>query len=303
MTTHVSEKLPLQYASNSIPFKASDEARRTFMPPSDSFHPLTPDKMADFVFVTAASSGHFNEMVDAIASIQTLMPRKRIYFYDIGLKAEQVAKVKKLCFVTYQYFNLSRYPKFTSTLSTYAWKPFVIETALRKHAAVFWIDASFRLKGTNMSDAYQTARTNGGFVMFHKSNHSNFAVTHAGMYRYLATDVNAQKHIEQFGSGIMLIYRTDKVYRGILWWFVRCAEVIGCIAPVYNRYCKFADRWTQFAHCHRFDQSAINIILSNIWLRDNRMRYKADESFFRVIRSPTRMYRIKTCNDVVVRKV
>ena len=93
MTTHVSEKLPLQYESNSIPFKASDEARRTFMPPSDSFHPLTPDKMADFVFVTAASSGHFNEMVDAIASIQTLMPRKRIYFYDIGLKAEHVAKV------------------------------------------------------------------------------------------------------------------------------------------------------------------------------------------------------------------
>ena len=90
---HVSEKLPLQYASNSIPFKASDEARRTFMPPSDSFHPLTPDKMADFVFVTAASSNHFNEVVDAIASIQTLMPRKRIYFFDIGLKADQITKV------------------------------------------------------------------------------------------------------------------------------------------------------------------------------------------------------------------
>ncbi|KAK2162391.1 hypothetical protein NP493_1525g00033 [Ridgeia piscesae] len=94
MTAHVSEKLPLQYASNSIPFKASDEARRTFMPPSDSFHPLTPDKMADFVFVTAASSNHFNEMVDAIASIQTLMARKRIYFFDIGLKADKIAKVK-----------------------------------------------------------------------------------------------------------------------------------------------------------------------------------------------------------------
>ena len=44
-----------------------------------------------------------------------------------------------------------------------------------------------------------------------RSNHSNFAVTHSGMYRYLATDVSTQKHIEQFGSGIMLIYRTEKV--------------------------------------------------------------------------------------------
>ena len=93
MTINVSEKLPLQYASNSIPFKANDEARRTFMPPSDSFHPLTPDKMADFVFVIAASSNHFDEAVDAIASIQTLMPRKRIYFFEIGLTADQVAKV------------------------------------------------------------------------------------------------------------------------------------------------------------------------------------------------------------------
>ena len=93
MAANVSEKLPLQYASNSIPFNASDEARRTFMPPSDSFHPLTPDKMADFVFVTAASSNHFNEVVDAIASIQTLMPRKQIYFFDIGLRADQIAKV------------------------------------------------------------------------------------------------------------------------------------------------------------------------------------------------------------------
>ena len=93
MTTHVSERLPLQYANNSIPFKASDETRRTFMPPSDSFHPLTPDKMADFVFVTAASSNHFDEAVDAIASIQTLMPRKQIYFFDIGLKVDQIAKV------------------------------------------------------------------------------------------------------------------------------------------------------------------------------------------------------------------
>ena len=67
--------------------------RRTFMPPSGSYHTLTPDKMADFVFVTAASSNHFAESVDAIASIQTLMPEKKILYFDIGLKADQIAQV------------------------------------------------------------------------------------------------------------------------------------------------------------------------------------------------------------------
>ena len=44
-----------------------------------------------------------------------------------------------------------------------------------------------------------------------RTGHSNFAVTYAGMYRYLGTDTEAQKHIKQFGSGMMLIYRTEKV--------------------------------------------------------------------------------------------
>ena len=63
------------------------------MPPRDSFHSLSPDKMGDFVFVTAASSNHFKEELDAIASIQTLMPKKKIILFDIGLNADEIAKV------------------------------------------------------------------------------------------------------------------------------------------------------------------------------------------------------------------
>ena len=91
-----SEKLPLQYAKNSTPFNASDQMRRTFMPPSDSYHTLTPEKMADFVFVTAASSNHFAESVAAIAAIQTIMPEKKMLYFDIGLKTEEIAKVRRL---------------------------------------------------------------------------------------------------------------------------------------------------------------------------------------------------------------
>ena len=88
------EKLSLQYSTGSIPFNATDEERSTFMPPRDSFHSLSPDKMDDFVFVTAASSNHFEEEMDAIASIQTLMPKKKIIFFDIGLKADEITKVQ-----------------------------------------------------------------------------------------------------------------------------------------------------------------------------------------------------------------
>ncbi|KAI0239205.1 hypothetical protein LSAT2_010058 [Lamellibrachia satsuma] len=311
-TTFDSEKLPLQYANNSIPFNASDQMRRTFMPPSGSYHTLTPDKMADFVFVTAASSNHFAESVDAIASIQTLMPEKKILYFDIGLKADQIAQVKSWCSVTYRYFNMSGLPKFVSkNLFICAWKPFVIETVLREYNALFWIDASFRLKTNNLSDAYRVARNDGGFVGFHDKNknfrtgdgHSNFAVTHPDMYRYLPTDINAQKKIVQFRGGILLIYRTEKVFRDILWWFVMCAQEARCFVPNFNIYCNFAphDRYTKFAKCHRFDQASINIIMSNIWMRDNSMLYTADDAFFNIVRGVThKTRRVNRCDALEV---
>ena len=97
------EKLSLQYSTGSIPFNATDEERSTFMPPRDSFHSLSPDKMDDFVFVTAASSNHFKEEVDNIASIQTLMPNKKIIFFDIGLRPHEIATVHYSLYVLYRF--------------------------------------------------------------------------------------------------------------------------------------------------------------------------------------------------------
>ena len=93
-----------------------------------------------------------------------------------------------------------------------------------------------------------------------------------------------------------LVFR--QVFRDILWWYVMCAKEARCFVPNYTQYCSFArhDRYTKFAKCHRFDQAAINLILSNIWIRDNSMVYNANETFFKVVRGVTHKYGVKTCN-------
>ena len=77
-----------------------------------------------------------------------------------------------------------------------------------------------------------------------------------------------------------------------------CAR--GALVPNFNIYCNFAphDRCTKFAKCRRFDQASINIIMSNIWMRDNSMLYTADDAFFNIVRGVTHKYRIKTCNKM-----
>lgn len=95
-TAAVMGRLPLRYKYNGEPFNISDQAARSLTPDSRSFITLTPDKMADFVFVTAASENHFLESVDAIASVQSAMPTKRILYFDLGLTEKQIAEVRSM---------------------------------------------------------------------------------------------------------------------------------------------------------------------------------------------------------------
>ena len=91
-------------------------------------------------------------------------------------------------------------------------------------------------------------------------------------------------------------FHLRQVFRDFLWWLWLCAREKNCIGHRWNIYCSFRpDRYTKFAECHRFDQSAINIILSNIWLRDKSRDYTANQTFFYVMRYPTKKYKLKTC--------
>jgi hypothetical protein len=66
-----------------------------------------------------------------------------------------------------------------------------------------------------------------------------------------------------------LIY-SFQVYLSIVRWWFLCALVADCIAPTSELYCKFgtgADRDSQYARCHRYDQSALNVLLVNHFTR------------------------------------
>jgi len=53
----------------------------------------------------------------------------------------------------------------------------------------------------------------------------------------------------------------------IKWWFL-CALERDCIAPTSELGCSFLGP-DKYGHCHRFDQSAINILLANYFSDDH----------------------------------
>jgi len=60
---------------------------------SKHFFVLNEQTMDKFVFVMAASSNHFEESMDGVASIQHHFPGKKLFYYDLGLHHQQVLRV------------------------------------------------------------------------------------------------------------------------------------------------------------------------------------------------------------------
>ena len=158
------------------------------------------------------------------------------------------------------------------------------------------MDTSFRWKTTNMTQLYQRARDSDGFVLFGIASHSNFAVTHPGMYRYLPTNVGRQKRIEQIGATAAFVVNTRSNFDEVLFLYYLCALTQDCIASTTNRFCKFTkDRHSRFANCHRFDQSLANLLLSNRWCYNSTRYSLLDSSLFAIERSVTSHFKIKVC--------
>ena len=158
------------------------------------------------------------------------------------------------------------------------------------------MDSSFRWMTPDMTQLYQRARDSGGFVLSVPTGHSNFAVTHPGMFRYLATNIEKQKQTEQFGATAVFVVNTRANFDEVLWWYYLCALTEDCVAPSKQRFCRFAsDRFGKFAECHRFDQSLANVLLSTRW-DYNPSRYAMGASNLYVIeRFVTSHFTVNTC--------
>ena len=108
------------------------------------------------------------------------------------------------------------------------------------------------------------------------------------LFRYLPGDMTAFKREEQL-EGTFLFFARKNVITRILRWVVLCALHRPCIAPISNRFCNFdpEDRFTIYAKCHRFDQSAFSITMLNHYNRSS-WSYYSTQRTVKIERFPAR---------------
>ena len=105
-----------------------------------------------------------------------------------------------------------------------------------------------------------------GVSSAHLTYHSLFAVTYPGMDQYFPVPTNQSQWLKQIGANRHLFYRSPETHRIVRFW-VLCALEPYCMEPEGSeklpKNCAFENRFMDhFANCHRYDQSALNMILA-----------------------------------------
>lgn len=241
-------------------------------------------------FVTAASVSYFPSLLVFISKWQKAMPKKaRLVFFDLSIESEygyspiNITELKICCNVLYRRFPYEKFPKVVLHLEEFRWKPLVIAEALKEFKAIWYLDTSIHVKNGSLLPKFNDLLTcnkldlidcsKQGYLLHAYSGHGLFAMTDPGVYNYIPSDLNRLKSakVKMYDAGIAFILKTRWVVENVLKWYVLCALEPNCMSPqssylLYKSSCNLMadDRnFDKYSGCHRFDQSALNLLLVN----------------------------------------
>ena len=127
------------------------------------------------------------------------------------------------------------------------------------------MDASIRLTTGDFFNANKQLLETNGIVVFSGGSHSIFASTNPRMYRYLPSNKRKLTTVRMAQSGFVYYCLTKELYWDVLHWWYLCALEQTCIAPYRSvKACtRTGETMKTYNKCHRYDQSALNILLLN----------------------------------------
>ncbi|WAR04053.1 hypothetical protein MAR_010611 [Mya arenaria] len=217
------------------------------------------------VFVTAASSNHFQEIMELFNNFNDLRQRFSrvwvLYFFNLGLSKKEEEEVRIMCNCSVRTFHFDQYPNHVKNLKGYAFKPLVIQIIARKHKFVVWMDSSTRFKKADINILLDEGKKRG--VLVTQAGGTVARRTLPTMFQYFSTHPCRFRNLPELQSGFIILYLNPFVIHRIVWPWIRCALELGCMIPAVNPeiYLKCKTYGNVYGECHRFDQSALGILL------------------------------------------
>lgn len=248
---------------------------------------------SDLIIASAVSSNHFDEMQGMFESLHTkvypLLARRiaetqkdsnllqqqnkvplqsfTVALFDIGLTEAERVRTEKNCRCKVVKFRKELFPAFVAENNCYSWKPLIM-LAASQHAqkVIVWQDSSVRWFDSFLDNLDRTYNA-GHQVLRYINSHRIPANTLKETFDYIHEDACGYLPYPEV-QGNLHMHRADKFNQQVLFTpWARCALEKQCMCPRPPPSVLACSSGT-LHRCHRFDQSAMGILLSRIYQND-----------------------------------
>ncbi|XP_046349911.2 uncharacterized protein LOC124130899 [Haliotis rufescens] len=222
----------------------------------------------DFAFVTAANSDTYGGALRFIYSVQFNFPKADIGIFDIGLSQQEASYIRELCSVELMPNILTLYPEhILEKQDEKFWRPIVLDSALNRFGHFVFVEPMrFMKKGVDLRGHFALSRKGGAAMFGPLKSYSTAVVTNPEMYYYLAIDVRKMLRLQHVEINMMIMHNSAHLKHFFTRWLVQCALEEYCMAPPGSqKKCNLNlyPKSNKYANCHRYDESAINLLLAS----------------------------------------
>ena len=220
------------------------------------------------IILTAISDNHFSESKGMFSTVRNCFPEKKIIVYDLGLNETNKRHLTQQDNTELRPFPFEEYSNITylKDLKCYGWKPIIAYKVSLEYDVILYGDSSLRMKSCNIAPALEHLLK---FPIFsgHPVHYRAIEFTHDGMIEYLKFP-NTRKEmadVKTYSGGLWLLLVNSESRKKIIEPWFDCALHKQCMAPAgsQRKPCHFTDIHDgHYVGCHRYDQSALNLILA-----------------------------------------
>ena len=236
------------------------------------------------VVVSSVSSNHFSEATGMIVSVQRHMPHTRLILYSLGLTGEESELLSSYCNLELRVFDFSKYPHVAysrKNLRAFGWKPLIVKEISEEYEVLAYFDSSVRLTGPIDKDVLKYLLSSPAFIAGPwkgnsciRSDNPIVSYTHDETLKYLfpvksQNLIQLRKELRVWGhiqAGCWLMWLNSEMRKKVLNNWVDCAFHEQCMAPRESKIdaciSVISDYVAEgrYIGCHRYDQSALNLI-------------------------------------------
>ncbi|XP_076320503.1 uncharacterized protein LOC143230582 isoform X2 [Tachypleus tridentatus] len=236
------------------------------------------------VIVTAVLPGESEVALVFIKSSEKFMPEHSLILYGLDLSVREATALQEACNLTkctVRMFEFDYLPSHLHNLKLSAYRPVIIQEVLNKVGAVLWLDVQYTFKKKIPCHLLKRAEKN-GLVMW-KVDHPTSSLTHQKMFDYFQVSQVYYYFHHMVESSHLILYNTETIHYRLMLPWVRCALTLDCIAPIGSQRfgCRFNKKpLYRYSGCHRYDMSALNVVLGLMYNFDSHSYAASDKDKF-----------------------